>query len=356
MIKKITIRILIVCFTIFLACKSENSIENEAFDLLNYHRYFVNNIVTPAADAFFLDVKNLQEAVTNFDLNTDEENVLLLRNLWKNTAISFSKTEMTNLGDIETSAVFVAIYSWGANEAKIEEFIASTENIEQSVINSLPTKSRGLSAIEYLLFDADLTATVARFSDQRRIDFLLALCENLLIKSSFLDEQWKNYRTSFINNSTTSINGSINLIVNQINVLLENIVRFKIGEAAGLENSANVNSLLLQAYKSEISLQIIKENIATVKAVYYGNMEGLDDYISTITTTEDINIAITTAFSSAENNIASLSNTTLKYAIENNNSIVNELHQNIKDLIILLKVDVASALSITVTFTDNDGD
>ena len=357
MIKKITIRILaVVSLACFLACSAEKSAENEAFDVRNYHQTFVNDILTPATTQFLVDVKNLKQATTNFVLKTDKEQLSILRNLWKNTAISFSKIEIGNLGKLKTSGIYLSIYSWGANEEKIEEFIASTKTIEQSVINALPTKTRGLSAIEYLLFNADVTATLTSFSNQRRIDFLLALSENLLQKSTSLQEQWQDYSTSLINNTTTGIHGSINLIVNQLNVLLENVVRFKIGEAAGKENSTVINSELLQAYKSEISLQIIKENIAAVKAVYYGNSKGLDAYVSTITTTTDINDAIASAFSAIENNITSLSNTTLKHAIENNNSVVNELYYHIKDLIILIKVDVASTLSLTVTFTDNDGD
>ncbi|WP_407267487.1 hypothetical protein [Tenacibaculum maritimum] len=35
---------------------------------------------------------------------------------------------------------------------------------------------------------------------------------------------------------------------------------------------------------------------------------------------------------------------------------VKELYDTIKSLIILIKADLASALSITITFTDNDGD
>ena len=280
MIKKITICVLIVSFTCFLACNKENSIENEPFDVLNYHQSFINDIITPTTTAFVLDVKNLKEATINFTENTDEEHLLILRNIWKSTAISFSKTEIGNLGDINTSAIYLSIYSWGANEAKIEEFITSTEAINQSVINSLPTKTRGLSALEYLLFESDIAATVSSFSNQRRIDFLLALSENLLIKSNSLKKQWESYSAYFINNTNTGINGSINLVINQINVLLENVVRFKVGKAAGIENSNAINAALLQAYKSEISLEIIKENITSVKSVYYGNTQGLDDYVS----------------------------------------------------------------------------
>lgn len=83
------------------------------------------------------------------------------------------------------------MYSWGANETKIENFIAATDTMNQSDINGLPTKARGLSAIEYLLFDTDLSTTVSSFSNQRRIDFLLALNANLVIKSSSLKNNGK---------------------------------------------------------------------------------------------------------------------------------------------------------------------
>jgi predicted lipoprotein len=354
--KKITTSILLAICILLASCNKDDAEEKNAFDVLNYKQEFVTHLMIPAVTEFILDVKNLNEASANFIENTNEENASILKKLWINTAISFSKTEVGNLGDLQTSAIYFSLYSWGANETKIENFIAATDTMNQSDINGLPTKARGLSAIEYLLFDTDLSTTVSSFSNQRRIDFLLALNANLVIKSSSLKEQWENYSTAFINNTATDINGSINLIINQVNFLLENIIRFKVGEPAGLENSTGINPELLQAHKSEISLEIIKENIAAVKTLYYGSSEGLDTYVSTITNNENINDAIAIAFSAIENNITSLSNTTLKNAIENNNFIVDELYNHLKDLIILIKVDVASALSITVTFTDNDGD
>ena len=54
---------------------------------------------------------------------------------------------------------------------------------------------------------------------------------------------------------------------------------------------------MLQASKSEISLQIINENIAIVKAVIFENTKELKDYVRTIAKTEDINKAITLTLS-----------------------------------------------------------
>jgi len=355
MVKKNVLIAIMACFTFILACSKDEN-DKEFFNVKNYHQSFVDDIIIPSTTDLVTNTKTLNDAIIDFTSTINETNLSTLRNAWKNTAISFSKAEIGNLGDVQNLAIYLSIYSWGANEDKIEEFIASTTTISDNDVNSLPTKARGLSAIEYLIFENDIPTTIASFSNQRRNDFLSVLGKNVTEKVNLLDTQWKNYSNNFINNTSTGINGSINFIVNQMNFLLENVRRFKIGEPAGLENSSTIDVTLLQADKSRISLALIKENIASIKSAYYGNTEGLDDYVRTIATNEDVNDAINKAFFDIENNITSLSNTTLKNAIEANDSIVSQLHNNIKDLIILIKVDVASILSVTVTFTDNDGD
>jgi predicted lipoprotein len=347
---------LVISFVLLLGCSKDDIVNKNDFNVFKYRQTYATSLIKPAITKFVLDASNLNQATTNFIAQTNAENLLVLQNLWKTVALSYAKTEIGNLGDIQTSAVYLSMYSWGANEIKIEELIASTTTIDENNINSMPTKTRGLTAIEYLLFSGDLKAIINSFSNERRKEILTALVKNLHSKSISLHEQWEIYTDFFINNTAIGINGSINLIVNQLNFLLEDVLRFKIGEPAGLDNSSNANTALLQAYRSEISLEIIQENIAAAKVVYYGIPDGLDDYVSSITGSEDINTSIATAFSGIENNIASLSNTSLKNAIENNNFAVNELYHHIKNLIVLIKVDVASSLSVTVTFTDNDGD
>ena len=356
MIKKSNIYISVICFFLMISCNKEDSPQNETFDVVKYHQFYTENLILPYISNLVTNTAILNQATEIFTTTPNEANLTSLRNAWKEVAISFSKVQIGNLGDIQTSAVYLSIYSWDANESKIEEFLATSTPISESEIISLSAKARGLAAIEYLIFENDAARTISLFSNQRRKDFLFSLGKNIVSKINSLDNQWKEYSTNFNNNTSTGINGSINFIVNQMNFLLENVRRFKVGEPAGIENSSTIDVSLLQADKSEISLEMIKENIASIKTAYYGNTEGLDDYVSSISKNEDVNEAIANTFSAIENNIASLSNSSLKNAITANNSQVTELHENIKDLIILIKVDVASILSITVTFTDNDGD
>lgn len=344
-------------FSIILsACSKKENLEKDSFNVLQYQTEFVEKIISPSIDHFLEKSTILNDAIITFSVSKTEINLTSLKNAWKNTAIAFAKTEMGNLGAVKNSAVYTSINSWEANELAIEDFIASTSLISEDSINNSPTKTRGLSAIEYLLFDKNITETVALFANQRRTDFLIYLGKNMLDKATYLDKQWKEYSNSFIDNSSFGLNGSINMVVNQMNVLLENVRRFKIGEPAGLEDSSTLNSNLLQADKSKISLKLIEQNIAVLKEIYLGNTYGLDHYVRLVSNSDDVNNAINTQFSKIESNIASLSNASLKSAIDNNNVMVKKLYDNLRDLIILIKVDVASILSITVTFTDNDGD
>jgi hypothetical protein len=70
----------------------------------------------------------------------------------------------------------------------------------------------------------------------------------------------------------------------------------------------------------------------------------------------DVNKAKVIAFSPLENRLDSLSNTSLKNAIVDHQTEVVAFNNNIKDFLLLIKVAVASMLSINVTFTDNDKD
>ncbi|QTD38197.1 imelysin family protein [Polaribacter batillariae] len=354
MIKKTVI--LIAIFYAVIACSKDEISEKAAFDIQKYQTEFVNNTITPANEEFVLNSEKLNEAILKFSTNVNEQNLLTLKTAWKNAALSYSKTEVGNFGNIKNTGIHLAIYSWSANEIGIEDFITSTRVISENSINSLPTKTRGLSAIEYLIFEENATETITAFSDQRRLDYLIYLGENLLKKANSLKDQWQTYSPIFIKNTASGLNGSINMTVNQMNVLLENIRRFKIGEPSGLENSTTINTNLLQADKSGISLDIIEKNIESLKATYFGNTYGLDDYVSLISNKDDINTAIKNQFLAIENDISSFANSSLKEVINAKNLKVNNLYQHIKELIVLIKVDVASTLSITVTFTDNDGD
>lgn len=352
--KKISL-IVVVLFIAF-ACGSEGETPTSSFDVQKLRSEFITQIETPAINAFTKSIDNVNATISDFVDNPSEVNLESLKNNWRVAAKNYSAIEILNLGEIRSSLIMSAFYTWNANEIAIEKFINSSKSISEDVINSLSTSQRGLSAIEYLLFEKSATVTITDFSNQRRKKYLKVLGENLVAKAALLQSSWTTYRDIFISNKATDINGGVAMIINQTNVLLENIRRFKIGEPAGLERTTATNVTLLQAEKSEYSLQLIAENLASIKKTFFDTKNSIDHYLFYVTKSQDISAKVDEKFTAIHEDLKALSTTTLKDAITEQPTKVKKLYNNIKDLIVIIKTDVASALSITITFTDNDGD
>ncbi|SEB50123.1 Predicted lipoprotein [Tenacibaculum sp. MAR_2009_124] len=355
MVKRLTFIAILIVIILAAACSSESDNQN-SFDIQQLRADFINLIEQPTTTLFTQNIRSLHTTITSFSNNTSIQNLQAVKEAWKKAAEAFSSIEPYNIGEIKNSNIQTSFYTWGADDTGINAYIASTNTIDQESINSLPTTQRGLSAIEFLLFEFSEQQTVESFMNTRRINYLSTLGENLVSKSNIYKTLWENTRNDFIQNNQTGINGSMNQIVNQMYALLEDIKSLKIGEPAGIERTSNPDSELLQAEKSSYSLNLIKENIESIKSLYFGNANGLDDYIFSKTNTTELNDEITKTFNNIESAISSLNHIPLNQSIFNKPTEVQNLYNTIRDLLILMKVDVADVLSITITVTDNDGD
>ena len=355
MIRK-TLSILI---TLFLGISCNNSTENsvEPFDVVQWRTDFIEKIETPSTASLVESIDVLHAQILLFSEATTLVNLEALQASWKVAALAYSKNEILNIGDVKNTAIHNAFYSWGVNGSIIDAYINGEDMISEENINALSTNVRGLGAIEYLIFNGDNDTLLTLFSStERRKQYVEALGANLVIKVATLNTSWSSYRADFLNNNQTGINGAINMVVNQMNALLEDVRKFKVGEPAGLENSSIANIDLLQAEKSAFSTELIQENIKAIESIYFNEDEGLSAYVKSITGTDELNNIIENQFSLIANDITSLNNEPLKEAIINNINTVEALYNDLNGLILHIKNDVASTLSITITFTDNDGD
>lgn len=346
---------LILCIGLIISCSSDHDTP-DTFDVLQLQKDLITNVETPINTSFLESIKSLQTSVSLFLSNKSAENLQGVKNSWKLAAQNYSLTEPFNFGAIKETNIHTAFYSWNANETAISDYILSNEPINAERINSLPTNVRGLSAIEFLIFENLSETTLQQFSDSRRSAYLQEIANNLVIKANTYISLWESYRNGFIANTTTGVNGSLNQVINQMYALLEDVKSFKVGQPAGIEKTSEAAPSLLQAEKSSYSLVLIQKNIESIKRIYFGSENGLDDYVYAISKKEELNKAIKEEFDAIENQIDNFANVPLKESIFNNKEEVQKLYNSIRNLLILVKVDVANVLSVTITVTDNDGD
>ncbi|MEM7163520.1 MAG: imelysin family protein [Bacteroidota bacterium] len=338
----------ILVFGLMVGCEDSE----KKFDVRSLQQSILDLQIVSVHDAFETSSVELKARIDVLGQDLSSTSLSAAQQAWKECAVNYSFTEIYNIGEVDGSRVHLGIYSWEALAESIEEII--TGGIKELQINTLPTGSRGMAAIEYLLFAQQEAETLSLLQDTDRLSYLQLLGTNLVEKTQSLNALWQGQSTKFVENNANGLDGSINQIINRIINTLAIAKKLKIGIPAGLE-STPVDSLALQADYSLYSLELIEANLQSISNLYFQEESSLSDYVASIIGNTEVNDEIKLAFQRVQSSIDQL-NEPLATAIKNQPTEVNELKVQINNLIILFTVDVSSILSITVTPTDVDGD
>ncbi|PHS10406.1 MAG: hypothetical protein COA88_02885 [Kordia sp.] len=347
---------------IIVSCNNKN-INDDAYSFDNTAMLndIGSQVVLPKITQFKTACENLNNTVQNY-VNTPSENgVILMQTNWKEAAKAYAHIYAFNIGEAKSRYFHQALYNWPTYAIAIDNFIANSPEITAENVSQLSPQAKTLSGIEYLLFHSDITTIHNSFiNENKRLLYLKFISENQQEKAADLYNLWQangdNYLTTFINNTETGLSNSINMLFNGCYNVVDTAKVTKIGKSAGLENSNNVNLDELQARYSGYSKELIIENLKSVKEVFFNSQGlGLSNNISAITGNELLNNSLQNKIDTI---IASLTNLngTIAYSINNSPNKVREIHEQLQEILVVLAVDIRSALSIIITSTDNDGD
>lgn len=353
---------------LFMSCNNEGISESEY--QIEYTRTaqlkntYENEIIVLAA-TFIQKTSLLKTSIVNFKNNTTLTNLSTTKENWLEVLKTWKQLELYNLSAVENSFIHFEINRWETNTDNVNNFINGNEVIDEGFIASKGSSSKGISALEYLLFSSDenqnvLNSFTIDANYDRRLDYILALSENLYLKSNELFSLWENDKVSFISSIENGISGSQNQLTNAMINLIEEVIISKLGNPLG-DNSGGVLKIdALEAARSKSSLLIIKEHLTALKRCYTGAFIdndiqwGFDNYLKLISR-EDLDINILDAFNECQIKIDNITNALSVELLENTKSIT-DLQESFRDLLILVKVDLSNAIGATVTLNDNDGD
>ncbi|NIJ46371.1 putative lipoprotein [Wenyingzhuangia heitensis] len=351
--KKIFLSIVTILLTV-IACKNDDTQSLDAF----YENYYEVNIL-PTLTNFKSEIETQITYTQEFKEAKNLTNLEKLQNQWKTTVNAYALTRVYNFGKVKNLFYDVNIYNFPVNTTTIENVIAKKEVAD---IESFATKSstiKGLGTLEYLLFNNQDTnkALTLLENDDFRVDYLLSVSQETLNQINSLINFWEDgYKTEFsTSNGKSCTDNARCLAFNQIiNVLDVNKVT-KIGKPAGLEKSDNIDPTLLEAYRSQFSLELIKASLQEVERVYSSSDVNFKSIVDDIDTTKELSKQIALNFADVYSNIDAIS-TSLYTAVTENNTKVETLYNSFTKLNNHFSVDGASLLSVTVLPTDNDGD
>ena len=356
-----------VTTSILFGCKKEDISESD-FEINYYKQAQLQNIfdneIAVLNQQFVNETSVLKTVSNEFSQNITLENLDALQLQWIKMLSIWKQMELYNIGDISDSFIHSSINFWPSNIGFIENFIASIPIIDEPFIESKGASSKGISAIEYLIFANSEPLIINSFTTdanaQNRLNYLVSCIQNLNIKAQELQQLWDAYKPDFINALENNTDGSQNQIINAQVALLEEIIIYKLGFPLGDNNGGAIDVEDLEALRSESSLEIIKQNLISLERSFTGEFEqtpfriGFTDYLQQLGY-DDLSDTILNQFKTCFNTIESIDNS-LKQELLTSPENAIALQNEIRDLLVFIKVDMANAIGSTITFNDNDGD
>ena len=358
------------------AKKDNNSCEYQDFDKYNLLKNLSDAYITPSLSSYNNKINTLNNDILSFTSNPSISGLSTIRNSWEEALLNWQDVAFLDFGPSEYILLRSQTNTFPIDTTELQNSISlGTWNFQNSTFND----SKGLQALDYLLFKPGYTDTglITYFqSDTNATNYLKSISEDLLININYVTEQWDLQKGDFINDFETTNTGyssnsqgsSISNIINALCLHYEFYVRRgKVGLPMGVFNGFSQQELphLVECYYSGKSFQNAIRSISSIRKFINGssytandNGLGLDDYMNFVNAelnSEQLSIVIDNQIITILNELDNYSNT-LSQEIMTNKTALSVSYGELQRLVPYIKVDMTSALGVLITYQDNDGD
>lgn len=335
-------------------------------------QHWADDIIIPSYSDFKI---KFDAMVTKADAFTASPTITTLaefRSAWSEAYSQWQNVEIFEFGPADRYTVrnFFNIYP-----ADVAGIIANISNA--SVNLDLPGEysRQGFPALDYLLngvatSDADIIAYYTSSSDRtKRLDYIKKLITRMNSLITTVISEWNgSYKDSFISKTGLDVSSSFGLVVNSYVLHYERYIRsgkFGIPSGATIAGAGVLHPEKVEAvYKKDISLTLAKNahNAAVRFFSGTGTIDGpsFKSYLDALGAKDAgsgvlLSEIIQTQFAEINSKLNALSPDLYNQVQTNNQSMV-DVYTSMQKLVRILKVDMTSAMSVTITYTDNDGD
>lgn len=354
------------------ACSEEDitGVEVDGFERTTMLENWADNIIIPSYENYVVKLNILRDNTSTFNEEKTIGNLALVKTSWLDAAIAWQYVAMFEIGKAEELTLINYSNVYPVNTEDMEETIASG-NYDLDAINK--QDEQGLSAIDYLIngLGTDDEETLRVYLDEspqsNHGEYLLALVDNLLLLSNSVLNDWKEgYRDEFVNDESSSATSSVNKLINDYIFYYEKHLRAgKIGIPAGVFSSTPLIDRVEALYSQGASKTLFQVGVNAMQDFFNGkhfdsdqtgeSMKSYLDFLNTIKEGEDLSGIINAQFELVKSVSNSMEEDFVKQ-IENDNSKMLEVYDQLQVNVVNLKVDMLQALNVKVDFVDADGD
>ena len=337
--------------------------------------YWADEIIIPSYTGFQSQLDVMAEKSQAFTAAPGETSLTDFRSAWIDAYIAWQKVELFEFGpaDKYTLRSFFNIYP-----ADVNGILANVENPGVNLDLPAAYAQQGFPAIDYLINgigtdDATILAAYTSHPDAaKRLAYIERLVERMQQLLDNVTNEWSGaYKETFVSRTGLDIGSSFGLVVNAFVLYYERYVR---SGKIGIPSGAAIGSTGVPYpekteafYHNEISRTLAKTAHAASMQFFNGhspetNASGpsLSSYLDGLgakdpSTSTPLSQLINDQFEVISNELDQLL-PSLAEQIETDNSQMVETYAEMQKLVRMLKVDMTSAMSVTITYTDNDGD
>lgn len=368
--------LVLVVFALFAyACSSDDSsdggsgptIPPMSLDRIGILENWADNIIVPGYVDFQSKVNTLQTETTAFATNSND--LTAIRAAWLDAYTTWQRVSMFETGPAETVGLRLNVNIFPANVTTIETNIASGS---YDLGLSSNRAAKGFPALDYLLYGigADETTILSIYNGaegdlyKQYLQDIVTDMQTLI--TTVLNEWQGGFRDSFVSNSGSSSTASVDRLVNDYIFYYERHLRAgKMGIPGGVFSGSVEPNTIEALYAGNLSKQLFLVGLDAVQdffngRAYNGNAQGesLSSYLDELNVIKDgadLSAIIDSQFTTARQSVQGLGS--FEQELQNNppTTFLNA-YDEVQRIVPLVKVDMVSALSISIDFSDADGD
>ncbi|NMM46979.1 imelysin family protein [Marinigracilibium pacificum] len=369
-IRKYQMLLFITIAGIIISCNgNETPVDNYNRQAMN--QYTAEEIIVPSYENFVSSIQSAEQLVDIFIQNPNLDNLSSLRANIKSARLSWQWCAMYSFGPALTSGLNAVANVYTIYESDIENFITNENYNVESIAHS---NARGFKAIGYLLYgnnktDEEIVNTF--INSPARAQYLKTLVS---VISTNADKALTAWKTGFIDSYSsaatagTDAGSSVSILINEMNKYWESTTRDKkLGIPLGKRSLGTLLPDRTESYYAGYSTELLKENITAFKYLFEGrNSNGiageysLSNYLKELKALDvlennDLADVMSVVFDDALNQCDVVSDP-LSTKVETNFNDCDSLYLLLQKQIIFMKSDMPSAMGISISYADNDGD
>jgi hypothetical protein len=300
-----------------------------------------------------------------FSQEVSQENLQALRTAWYETLKSWQYVGMFDFGPAFNNGLLTAVNQYPIDTVKVNNNMASGNyNLE----SSQNTDATGLQALDFLLYGkANSDAGVLAYFETHpeALIYITDITGVMEERIAAATGAWQgDYRNNFIGAGGTDIGSAMGQLINAaIRYYERNLRDAKIGIPAGARTTSGepLPDKVECLYSGIYSREMLTRNVEAWQNMFNGisgqgaNGPGIDDYLNYLGTEFEpgipLHAEINTRFELVLEQTANLAEAVVT---EQNQAL--GVFEEMQRVVVLLKVDMTSALGVQITYADNDGD